>query len=84
MTWVLERMPSRCTPLDALDQLVLVERAAGGLDLVALRLEPRDRVGMDALEQQDFDLVLCDRGHAHDGAPSPSRRHTRVHCAEHP
>jgi hypothetical protein len=56
--------------LDALDQLLLLERAGDRLDVEALGLEQLVRRGMDVLEQEDLDLAFRerrDRGLAHRG-----------------
>ena len=50
--WVLERIPSICTPGQRLDELVLGQRARPQLDLEAAGLEDLDGDRMDVLEQQ--------------------------------
>ena len=53
--------------LDALDQLVLVERAGHRFDDVALGLEPGHRLGMDVLQQECPDLPV---GHSRPFPPA--------------
>jgi hypothetical protein len=40
------------------DQLVRGQRARGGLDVITVLGQPRDRIGMNILQEQDIDLSI--------------------------
>jgi len=40
------------------DQLVRGQRTRGGLDVITVLGQPRDRIGMNILQEQDIDLSI--------------------------